>query len=91
MILQAIKTKLLAVGLLTTSIAGTFAIFGVVPMMAKLFSPNPSPAPNPFHAFPEHRDSSLSKRTSETTIRYARSPYFRGIPSSYSPRLRSSL
>lgn len=80
---QGIKANLVGVGLFVTSIGGTFAIFGCVPMLAHLLSPGyvspdqVSPteqqaSPSPFQAFPEVTNvpdaSSSFKAVSDKTV-----------------------
>lgn len=50
---SSIKARLLAASLLICSSCGTFAIFGVVPLMAHLFSPQPPAAQQHSEVFPQ--------------------------------------
>jgi hypothetical protein len=53
----SIQSKLLAIGLFTASIGGTFAIFGCVPLMARFISPSHQPVPRQIQAFPDTQTS----------------------------------
>lgn len=53
MSLQSIKAKLLAVGLFTLSACGTVALFGAVPVIARILSDDVPPALPQFQAFPD--------------------------------------
>jgi hypothetical protein len=53
MSLQSIKAKLLAVGLFTLSACGTVALFGAVPVIARILSDDIPSTPPGFQAFPD--------------------------------------
>ncbi|MCU0525420.1 MAG: hypothetical protein MUF72_11400 [Elainella sp. Prado103] len=46
MSLEAIKAKLLAVGLFSVSAVGTIALFGAVPVVARMLSDQADPTPH---------------------------------------------
>lgn len=78
---QGIKAKLMAVSLFVTSVGGTFAIFGFVPMLAHRISPNPPVAPTQFQAFPEVNRTPASSQsfTSSTSSPFYRSKQARAV------------
>lgn len=47
MSLEALKAKLLAVGLFSLSALGTIALFGAVPVVARMLSDPSNPVPRP--------------------------------------------
>jgi len=47
MSLEALKAKLLAVGLFSLSALGTIALFGAVPVVARMLSDSSNPVPRP--------------------------------------------
>ena len=53
MSLQSIKAKLLAVGLFALSTGGTMALFGCVPVIARMLSPDQPSMPPQTQAFPQ--------------------------------------
>lgn len=53
MSLQSIKTKLLTVGLFALSACGTIALFGCVPVIARMLSDGNLDTPPRFQAFPQ--------------------------------------
>lgn len=53
MSLQSIKAKLLAVSLFALSTGGTMALFGCVPVIARILSPDQQPVPPQTQAFPQ--------------------------------------
>lgn len=67
---QKVKANLLAASLFMTSVGGTFAIFGCVPLLARLTSSTPVAAPSQLQAFPkvsERPNSSKSSKSTDTT------------------------
>lgn len=64
---QQVKANLLAASLFMTSVGGTFAIFGCVPLLARLTSSTPAAAPTQLQAFPKVSERPNSSKSTDTT------------------------
>lgn len=76
---QQFQAKLLAVTLFVTSVGGTFAIFGCVPLLARFTSSTPKAAPTQFQAFPEVSSRSDADRPFAAASPSDRSKHARAI------------
>lgn len=92
-----LKANFVAIGLFATSVCGTFAIFGCVPMLARFTSHNPHVTPTQqFQVFPEVSQRQRSSQSAVTappdrTWQVRAIYFFNSRQAEHPPQPRSAL